>query len=59
MEELQQEHQATVKELEKEKKSILDELESINHFKTVQTQLFADLEDLKSQLEKEKKDRMK
>ena len=37
MEELQQEHQATVKELEKEKKSILDELESINHFKTVQT----------------------
>lgn len=48
-----------VRELEKENKTLLDELETINHFKTIQLTLQGELEDLKSQLEKEKKDRMK
>ena len=56
---MQQEHLGTLRELEKEKKALVDELESVSHFKTVQTQLAKELEDLRSELEKEKKDRMK
>ncbi len=59
MEEKQQEHILVVRDLEKEIKTQADELDSINHFKTIQITLQGELEDLKAQLEKEKKDRMK
>ncbi len=56
---MQSDHQTQMTLLEKEKKSLEDDLENVQVFKNQQKQLDAELAELKDLLEKEKKDRMK
>ena len=59
MEEIQQDHKTQTAILEKEKKALEDDLDNVQVFKNQQKQLEGDLADLREQLDKEKKDRMK
>ena len=59
MEEIQQDHMTQTAILEKEKKALEDDLDNVQVFKNQQKQLEGDLADLREQLDKEKKDRMK